>query len=173
MGRGDVDQPGTLGNLFHAQALGIHRYVLQLRTLGQKQLACGGVAGVFHGDLAARLDQNPRDQVQRLLGTVAHQHIGAVATHPAGEGDMPGDGLAQLRQALMSGIAGAAATDLTQGVLVAAAPVIKGKLGFARRSANEVITQGVGGKVRQQVGPRAPFGQGGGAGQGQGGAGCG
>ncbi|MNJ54609.1 hypothetical protein D3C77_500580 [compost metagenome] len=113
MGRGDVDQPGTFGYLLHAHALGIHRYVLQLRTLGQKQLACRGVAWVFHGDLAARFDQNPRDQVQRLLGAVAHQYIGAVATYATGEGDMPGDGFAQFWQALMSGIAGAAATDLT------------------------------------------------------------
>ncbi|MNM65620.1 hypothetical protein D3C81_770750 [compost metagenome] len=167
---GDVDQPGAFGDLLHAQALVIHGHVLQLRALRQEQLACRGVAGVFHGHPAARLDQDPGDQVEGLLGAVAHQYIATVTPHTAGEGDMPGDGFAQLRQTLMGCVAGAAATDLAQRVLVAAAPVIEGKLGLARSTADEVVAQGTWRQVSQQVGSGTPFGQGRGACQGDGGA---
>ena len=70
---GYVDQPGAIGDLLHAQAFIIHRHGLQVCAQGQEQLPCRRVAGVFHGHLATWLDQHPGDQVQCLLGAVAHQ----------------------------------------------------------------------------------------------------
>ncbi len=137
-----VDQPGAIGDLLHAQAFIIHRHGLQACAKGQEQLPCRRVAGVFHGHLTAWLDQYPGDQVQRLLGTVAHQQIGCAAVHAAGVGDVVGNGLAQLWQALGLELPLGVALAAAQRVIQAAAPLVERELRLARCTADKVIARG-------------------------------
>ncbi|MNO86928.1 hypothetical protein D3C76_783430 [compost metagenome] len=137
-----VDQPGAIGDLLHAQAFIIHRHRLQACTQGQKQLPCRRVAGVFHGHLAAWLNQYPGDQVQRLLGAVAHQQVSRAAVHAAGVGDVVGNRLAQLRQALRLELPFGVALAAAQGIIQAAAPLVERELRLARCPADKVIARG-------------------------------
>ncbi|MNN27546.1 hypothetical protein D3C81_1410850 [compost metagenome] len=142
MRRGDIDQPGAIGNLLHAQAFGIHRHAREAGALGHEQQACRRVAGVFHGNLATALDQYPRHQVQRLLGTVADQHGVGRTPHATGERDMPGNGFAQFGQALGQAVEALRTAALAQGMGDAAAPFVKGEVVLDGRSTDEIVAQG-------------------------------
>ncbi|MNN07925.1 hypothetical protein D3C81_1207610 [compost metagenome] len=135
-----VDQPSAVGDLFHAQAFIVHRYRLQARAQRQEQLPRWRVARVFHGHLATRLDQYPGDQVQSLLGAVAHQQVGGAAVHAAGVGDVMGNGLAQLWQALGRELPLGVALAAAQGIVQATAPLVERELRLARGPADEVVT---------------------------------
>ncbi len=100
------------------------------------------VARVFHGHLATRLDQYPGDQVQSLLGAVAHQQVGGAAVHAAGVGDVMGNGFAQVWQALGGELSLGVALAAAQGIVQAAAPLVERELRLARGPADEVVTRG-------------------------------
>ncbi|MNZ46644.1 hypothetical protein D3C78_643320 [compost metagenome] len=91
--RGDVDQARAARNLVHHNAFGVHRYANDGGAMGAEQQARRRVAGVFHGDQAARTDQHPGNQVQRLLRAVAHHHILILTIDPAGERDVLRNGV--------------------------------------------------------------------------------
>ncbi|MNI41327.1 hypothetical protein D3C73_955770 [compost metagenome] len=139
--RRHVDQPGAIGDPVDLNALRVNRHADHRRPVAAEQQARRWVTRVLHGNEAAGASQHPGDQVQRLLGTVAHHHIFILAIHATRERDVPGDGVTQRRQTFGQAIEALGARYLAQGVGRAAPPVVLGKLALAGGATNEVIAQ--------------------------------
>ena len=86
-------QRGAFGD---AQALRIQRHGPRLGAMGQQARADAGVARVFHQHLVARVQQQPRDQVDALLRARAHHHLRRVAADAARGPQPQRNGLAQV-----------------------------------------------------------------------------
>lgn len=78
-----VDKSCAIGYPVDLDALGIHRHTGDIRPHRHEQLARRAVAGVFHGDHAARLQHHAGDQVQRLLCAVGDDDVAVAAVDPA------------------------------------------------------------------------------------------
>ena len=79
-----------------AKALRVQRHGPRQRAVAQQAGADAGVAGVFHQHLVARVQQQPRDQVDRLLRARAHHHLRRIAADAARGPQPQRDGAAQI-----------------------------------------------------------------------------
>ena len=102
-GRGE-HQPAAPRQQVDDQALVVDRHRHDRRAVGGEQVAGERVAGVLDGHHVARLQQHPRDQVQRLLGAVGGDHVLRVGLDAAGVGQVPGHRRAQRRMPLGGGV---------------------------------------------------------------------
>jgi hypothetical protein len=101
MRRRHVQQPGPGRDGLDHQALSVHGDAGHPVAQRLQQPPRRPVAGVLDGHLlAARRQQDPRHDVHRLLGAVGDHDVLGAGLDPAGNADVPGDGLAQ---ALVSG----------------------------------------------------------------------
>ena len=141
MRRRDINQPRAIRDVFDLYPLGIHGNTDHLGAMGAEQQACRRIARIFHRHQAAGADQHASDQVQRLLRAVAHHDVFVLTVDPARKRDVPGNRIAQRRQAFGHAVETFGRGHLAHGVGDAAAPVVMGELALAGGATDEVVAQ--------------------------------
>ena len=91
MRRGHVDQARIVGQSVGHEALGVDGHAHHPRAVRGEHPAHRPVAGVLHGDPLARFEQDPGDQVDRLLAAAGDEDVVGHCPHRAGDADVPGD----------------------------------------------------------------------------------
>ena len=120
----DIDQARAVGDLLDDKAILVHLDAHHARALAGEHGARHGVAGFFHGNRVAGLQQGQREQVQGLLRAAGDEHLFLCAMDATAEGGMAGDRRAQGGQAFHRAITAARLAALAQRMQHAGAPFI-------------------------------------------------
>ena len=83
MRRRQVDQPRARERGADRHTFAVHRHRYHLRADRLEDEPRAGIAGIFHGGAVAGLEQQPRRQVEGLLGAGDDGHLARLAAHPA------------------------------------------------------------------------------------------
>ncbi len=137
MRRRDVDQVHVLGEGRDVEPLMVHGNGNDPRSVRMEEESRTRIAGVFHRDSAARLEQDARDEVESTLGAVRHHDVLGPGANASRHRHVPRNGGTQ--RGVARGIAiqtlGRRAAPLPgQG----STPEVKGELGSVRDAHTEV-----------------------------------
>lgn len=99
MGWGDIHQPRVGWKGVGDQAVFVDRHAGHVKTEGVEQPPRRRVPGIFDSDPAARHEQNPRDQVERLLRAAGDGYLPRGYRNASGHSDVGSDRSAQRRKA--------------------------------------------------------------------------
>jgi len=87
----DVNELGVVRQSRDVDPFGIDLHRNDARAVGGHDVAERRVPRVFDGDAGAGLDDDSRDEIERLLCATANEDVVSTRHHSSGDGDMPGD----------------------------------------------------------------------------------